>query len=98
MMKNLQDKAAKDPLFIAASERVQNLWNDVEERLSASQYLAGDECSAADFLLAVIANWGGYLPHAPAFGENTKRVLKNISSRPSYQKALAAEKVEYKAA
>lgn len=37
-----------------------------------------------------------YLP--VTLGANVKRVLKDVSSRPAYQKTLAAEQIEYKAA
>ncbi len=97
-MRVLKDKAATDPFFIAASERVQKLWDEVDTHLAKNDYLAGSECTAGDILMTVIANWGGSLPQPPSFGANVKRLLKNVSARPSYQKALAAEQVEYKAA
>jgi hypothetical protein len=45
--------------------------------------------------MTTIANWN---PAAYQFGAKTKTVLKNISARPSYQQALVAENVDYKAA
>ena len=78
-------------LFLA---QIQSLWDEAEARLATSKYLAGDSITAADILLAVIANWG--LP--VTLGANVKRVLKDVTARPSYQKALAVEGVEYKAA
>ena len=81
----------------AARAQIQDLWNYVESELdkSGAAYFAGQEPTAADFLITTIANWN---PAAYKFGPKTKAVFKNISARPSYQKALAAEKVEYKAA
>lgn len=80
-----------------ARAQIQQLWDYVEGELekSGKNYLCGDEPSAADFLMTTIANWN---PAAYKFGPRTKAILKNISSRPSYQKALAEEKIEYKAA
>jgi glutathione S-transferase len=49
-------------------------------------------------MLTVIANWSGNMPKPVMLGANVKRLLKTISAMPSYQKALAAEQVEYKAA
>ncbi len=82
-------KAQLAPLFLSA---VQSLWDEAEARLEKTKYLAGDKITAADILLAVIANWGVGQP-----GANVKRVLKDVIARPAYQKALAAEQVEYKA-
>ena len=81
----------------AARAQIQQLWDYVEGELekSGTTYLAGNEPTAADFLLTTIANWN---PAAYKFGPKTKALLQNISARPSYQKALAAEKIEYKAA
>ena len=81
----------------AARSQIQDLWNYVEAELekAGGSYVCGNEICAADFLIATIANWN---PAAYNFGPKTKALLQNISARPSYQKALAAEKIEYKAA
>lgn len=80
-----------------ARKQIQALWDYVEAELakSGNAYLCGAEPTAADFLLTTIANWN---PTAYNFGAKTKAIFKNISARPSYQKALAAEKIECKAA
>jgi glutathione S-transferase len=69
----------------------------VETRLSQSPYLAGDSVTAGDILLTVIGNWSANFPTVK-IGPNTKKLFKTIITRPAYQKALAAEKVEYKVA
>lgn len=81
----------------SARAQIQQLWDYVEGELtkSGNAYLCGNEPTAADFLITTIANWN---PAAYNFAPKTKAILKNISARPSYQKALAAEHVEYKAA
>ena len=86
------------PLADAAMASINTLWQEVEQRLSQNSYICGAEITIADILITVIANWSHNLPQPVALGPNTKRLLKEISSRPSYQKALAAEQVEYKAA
>ncbi len=80
-----------------ARAQIQQLWDYVEGELekSGKNYLCGDEPTAADFLMTTIANWN---PAAYKFGPRVKAILKNISARPSYQKALSEEKIEYKAA
>ncbi len=81
----------------AARSQIQQLWDYVEGELekSGNAYLCGNEPTAADFLMTTIANWN---PAAYKFAPKTKALLKNVSARPSYQKALSAEAVEYKAA
>ena len=87
------DAKAKEDLQKLYLSQVQELWNEADARLAKTKYLAGDKVTAADILMAVIANWGLGTP-----GANVKRVLKDVIARPSYQKALAAEQIEYKAA
>ncbi len=87
----------RDAALKAARAQIQQLWDYVEGELekSGNAYLCGSEPSAADFLMTTVANWN---PAAYQFGAKTKAILKNISARPSYQQALVAEKIEYKAA
>lgn len=90
-------QAAQEEALKNARAQIQALWDYVEGELtkSGNSYLCGAEPTAGDFLMTTIANWN---PAAYKFGPKTNSILKNISARPSYQKALAAEKVEYKAA
>lgn len=98
-LKNITDPAAKDQAIKAAVGQIEKLWDDVDAQLAKTPYVCGSELSAADILLTVIANWGSYFPNYPIrIGANAKRLFKQIIARPSYQKAIELEKVEYKAA
>ena len=78
----------------AMEAAIQKLWDEADAHLAKNKYLAGNQPTMADILMAVIANWG-----VPAtLGANVKRVIREMIARPSYQKAIAAEQVEYKAA
>jgi len=98
VMKNTSDPAQKEALLKMAVEQVEKLWAELDERLASQPYVCGKECSAADILIAVIANWGSYFPVPIKLGDNVKRMLRDVTARPAYQKALATEQVEYKAA
>ena len=90
-------KEQQDAALKAARSQIQQLWDYIEGELEkgGTTYLCGNEPTAADFLMTTIANWN---PAAYTFGAKTKALFKNISARPSYQKALTEEKIEYKAA
>ena len=99
------DANVKETALALAMDNAAAKWQDVETRLSESKYLAGEKLTVADILMTVIANWtaniNSKLPAVTqkfALGPNTKRLLKEVSSLPSYQKALEAEQLEYKAA
>ena len=93
------NKDAMDAGVKFACEQIQKYWNEADAHLANNKYLAGDTPTMADILMSVIANWSGYFPEGQIIiGQNVKRVIKEMIARPSYQKALAAEQVEYKAA
>ncbi|QQG36501.1 MAG: glutathione S-transferase family protein [Micavibrio aeruginosavorus] len=88
------DESTRSRLSQLFMSQIQTLWDEADARLAQTRYLAGDRITAADILMAVIANWG--LP--VALGANIKRVLKDVVARPAYQRALQVEQIEYKAA
>lgn len=93
------DDASKDKLKDAYAQQIQKYWDEIEKTLQdTGGYLTGTQPSAADFLVTVIANWTpGLFQDKVKFGPKTQNLLRSISSRPSYQKALKDEGVEYKA-
>jgi glutathione S-transferase len=86
------------PLVEAATARINQYWEVVEEKLSSQAYICGSQVAIADILLTVIANWAPNLPKPVTLGAKTKLWLKNVSARPAFQKAMQEEKVEYKVA
>jgi len=94
----LGEGAEKEKALKIAAEKINVLWALVDARLAKQKYVAGEQFSAADILLTVIANWTSNVPGTITFGEHVKRLLKEVSARPAYQKTLTAEHVEYKAA
>ena len=103
IMANIQDPKGKEEALTAAFAAVNRLWAEVDTHLAHSTYMCGNDVTAADILLSVIANWGqadksGPIAQNVKLGDNVKRMLKAVSARPAFQKSLAAESVEYKAA
>jgi glutathione S-transferase len=97
-MRVLGAEAQSNPLYGASVEKIQQGWDIIEAELAQHDYIAGSDITVADILLAVIANWTPRVTDKVTFGVKTKAYLKRVTSRPSYQKALAAEQVEYKVA
>lgn len=98
LSRTVQDEAQKKVLLQAAVSSIQAFWDEAEIRLGTNKYLAGDKVTIGDILLTVIADWNGWLSQPVNYGPNVKRVLKEISSRPAYQKSLQAEGLSYKSA
>ncbi len=96
---NLSDGAGKDEAIEVSLKAISKLWADVDAQLAKTKFICGDSYSAADILLSVIANWGQTsFASKLTFGENSKRMFKAIAALPAFQKALEAEKIDYKAA
>lgn len=95
--KSAIDATAKKIISDEACDKIQELWDLVDQHLETSPYLAGDKITAGDFLMTVFANWRD-ISKPPKLGPNVKRVITEISQRPSYQMALEHEGVRYRAA
>jgi glutathione S-transferase len=97
--RNMKDGAEKTALLTLALDQIQDMWNEIEMHLETSgkMYLAGDNITAGDILVTVIANWS-FLPRAFTFGPKSKALFKAVITHPAYAKAIATEQVEYKAA
>ncbi len=98
MMKMGKDTPGYDVIQKKYVDAINALWQDVENRLANRAYLCGEKITAGDILLTVIANWSPKMPAPVTLGPKTKDLLARVSKRPSFQKALNAEQVEYKVA
>ncbi len=97
-LRSLKDKSVQDQVLQPTIERINSLWQEVDDKLKTTKYIAGNQITIADILLAVIANWGfGMFFHQIKLGENLKRMIKDVISRKSFQDALKREGAEYKA-
>lgn len=100
-MRNISDQAAKDQVFKIASAQINKLWSEVDDQLAKTKYICGDQISAADILMAVIANWGikSFAPPIKIeLGQNLQRMLRDVVARPAFQKALFQDGIKYEAA
>jgi len=97
LAKNTSEGEFQTNAIAEARKAIQKMWDQVEEHLTAQNtpYLCGTTCTAADILLSVIANWN---PQNYTFGPKCKALFKAVTARPSYQQAIAFEKIDYKAA
>ncbi|MGH1485839.1 MAG: glutathione S-transferase family protein [Cellvibrionaceae bacterium] len=96
--KKINDETLKLTMLEQQSKVIEKLWKGIDQQLSKTLYVTGDTLSAADFMIATYANWNNYFPVPIRMGSHVKRLLEDVSSRSSYQKALMNEQVEYKIA
>jgi glutathione S-transferase len=94
--KSNAEESVKAAITSMAIKYINQLWAEVDAHLANHSYLCGEQLTAADILMTVIANWSSGFPIT--LGANVTRMLKDASSRPAFQKALTAEGVTYKMA
>ncbi len=93
--KNIKNLDAKNEVIQAAAERVNELWSIVNEQLGKTQYLAGENISMADIMLSVYANWNNYFPGKINLGDNSVRMIKEVSTREAFKKSIQAERIKF---
>lgn len=91
------DDAAREALMTVAVANINKLWEEVEQRLGKTPWLAGEQITMADILMSVIANWNSSVPQPVKIGPRTQKLLQSVIARPAYRKALETEQVQYKA-
>jgi glutathione S-transferase len=93
--KNISNPEAKNEVIDSASERVNELWSIVNDQLGTTKYLTGESLSMADIMLSVYANWNNYFPGKIKLGDNSIRMIKEVSSREAFKKSIQMEKIKY---
>lgn len=92
------DPAIKEQLLKAACEGINKLWAETDAKLAKQKYLAGDQITAGDILMTVIAGWSPAFGNAIQIPSNVQRVIDEVHARPAFQKAKQAESAPAKAA
>ncbi len=93
----LKKNDGTDAQIAASRAGAQAYWDEIESTLAANgPYICGKNCTVADILITVIGHWAD--PGVYRYGPKTKALFEKVVARPSYQQALKAEGVEYKAA
>ncbi len=94
----LDDGPVKDQALAAAAHSINSLWKVVNDQIGDKTFLDTDKVSAADIMLTVYSRWGAYFPVDIQLGSNTQRMIDAVLAMPSFQRALAAEEAQSKAA
>lgn len=93
-----KNDAADAPLMDVVQATIARMWQQVENRLAQSPFLAGETPTIADIMVTVFANWNVNNDRPLQLGPNTQRVINAVSARPAFRQTLATEEVTYKAA
>lgn len=95
IMSNIQDPKAKEEAFAAAYKGLNNFWKIADDKLAKTKFIAGNEMSMGDIFLTVYAGWNAYFPNKITLGDNVTRMVKEVSSKPAFKKALEDEGAQY---
>ena len=88
----LDDGPGKLVFMQKLGDRVAELWQILDQRLTKQAFVVGNNPSIVDYLLAVYANWGNAFEDvAILLGENVKRVIKHVAEMPEFIAAYQHE-------
>jgi len=91
---SISDESAKFNAFNAAADKINQLWQVVENQLADRKFLGGEKPSAADIMLTVYSRWGQYFPVDIILGEQTKNMIAAVEALPSFIQSVEAEHYE----
>ena len=92
---NLKDKETAAPALQLISKRIHKLWRYVDSQIE-SRFICGEEPTAADILMATIANWSFLIVPSFSMPDKARALCASVSKLPYFAKALTTEGVEYK--
>ena len=93
MSKHLPGEAAA-PALQLLSKRIHKLWRYVDSQI-AGDFICGDQPTAGDVLMAVIANWSGLIVPAFELPGKVQALCRHAMALPYLAKAIEAEEIAY---
>jgi glutathione S-transferase len=78
----------------SAKDRIQNWYDIIDTTMGDGPFLLGDTPSAIDIYLLMLSRWAFFLDRPPKSLKRVGPLVKTILTRPTVQKAIAAEGIE----
>ena len=76
-------------------DKVSETWKIVNNHLENSEYMFGDSPTIVDYLITIYSTWGKYVTDLKIdIGDNTKRLVIQISKRLEFIKACEKENIK----
>jgi glutathione S-transferase len=75
-------------------QQVMEIFEIVDAHLSSSTFMAGDECSVADYFLVAAGRWGRILPKPTTSFPNIKRLIDLMWQKPAVRETFRVEGIE----
>ncbi len=74
---------AKENIIEIQDKRITDIFKLLDHELAKKRFLVGDDITACDFYLLMLAIWADELKQPPLSFPNLSRYLKSLTSRPS---------------
>ncbi len=74
-----------------AEQRVTGMFELLNDKLSSSSFIVGEQLSVCDFFLFMVSNWASSFEKTPLSMEHLKRYLKMMAQQPCVQQAFLNE-------
>lgn len=86
------DEAGRNRVTDAAIQKINSLWEIVENQLGKTKFVAGDELTMADLFLTVYSRWNKNFGDKIKLGEKSQKLVKTVSEMPFFIRAEELEK------
>jgi glutathione S-transferase len=87
----LENEAGKAEVLALVTKKLNIVWGMIDEQLAKTEFVAGNDITAADFFLTVYTNWTAMIGVEVTYGKNVERMVEAVRARPSFQQAMKEE-------
>jgi len=88
------DEQGCDAIKEAATQRLVDWFEIIEDALGDGPYYMGEDYSLLDIYLLMLGRWGRFLPKPPRDFVKINAILRRVLERPAVQAAIAKEGIE----
>jgi glutathione S-transferase len=90
---NYLDKSEEQTALVAGAERrLARMWQLLDSQVAAAgPYLLGEDCTAVDMFLTMVAHWSRKTARPARGYANIGKLMALVEARPSWQKMMADE-------
>ncbi len=90
---NYLDKTEEQTALVAGAERrLARMWQLLDSQVAAAgPYLLGEDCTAVDMFLTMVAHWSRKTARPARGYANIGKLMALVEARPSWQKMMADE-------
>ena len=93
-MRHTTDEHGIPPVIAAQDDLIASALSVINDQLAHNNYLVGDQLTACDFFLFMLAEWSLPIKQSPLTFEHLRKYLTRISQHPTIKAVCEIEKID----